>query len=503
MSRTLVVATAAPHHVRRHLREGGDVLVLANAKNLGEYAGCRAAAFHGQLHVLSLPLFFVLLRSRPRTIKIVIGDVYFHDNVVKAIHRHCGLLFLDPVLLVCGPRGDRQVVRMPYRFIPALLTLVFLASLFAAFAAVSNLYGAVALFALATLAERARKSAAHWDHRFTFSFGPRITRKISLSINIADHVRYLEVAEDPIFPFRNVANLDLSQEVSVLNTDMKLHWRCRTDGEGRRISGKSDSAEKSILMLGCSHTFGHFINDDETYASLVQNQFPAYAVFNYGTSGYSLFQMLQQLTTLLRKHAPRIVIVGYHADLKFRTVAAYKNLIYNPWGFPAAVYRNKKIRFLGRRKWSFFPLRDYPLVVWLEFAYNRVVSFFRSRPKIVDLTAYAIVSEMKKLCDSSRATLLLLNMDNSRDIGQFCKQRGISWCAGLSPDDPSHLKDNTLYPIDLHFNARAHGKLAESLVSAIRDIERTGRAQPDLGDVCRILKTSDSDARESFIYPVF
>jgi hypothetical protein len=69
-----------------------------------------------------------------------------------------------------------------------------------------------------------------------------------------------------------------------------------TDENGLRITPPAPQAKESILFFGCSYTFGHGVNDSETFPYLVGAATAGkYAVYNFGFNGYGPNQMLAAL----------------------------------------------------------------------------------------------------------------------------------------------------------------------------------------------------------------
>lgn len=63
-----------------------------------------------------------------------------------------------------------------------------------------------------------------------------------------------------------------------------------TDAFGRRITPEVAGAERTVLFLGDSCTFGIPVNDNETFPALVQREIEDVRAINAGVPGYSAFQ---------------------------------------------------------------------------------------------------------------------------------------------------------------------------------------------------------------------
>src|SRR5678816_884654 len=67
-----------------------------------------------------------------------------------------------------------------------------------------------------------------------------------------------------------------------------------------------------IWIFGDSITYGWSVNDRDTFAWLLQEDFPDYEVVNFAVSGYGTLHSMIQLRDLLQQRkAPRLVILPY------------------------------------------------------------------------------------------------------------------------------------------------------------------------------------------------
>ena len=85
------------------------------------------------------------------------------------------------------------------------------------------------------------------------------------------------------------------------------------DDEGHRVtSGEYGLPE--ILLLGGSYTFGHGVEDDETFAHLLQAEWPSFKVVNAGVNAWGTAQAYLKLEQSLRSRENiRLVIYNFIA----------------------------------------------------------------------------------------------------------------------------------------------------------------------------------------------
>lgn len=502
MKKTLIIAAGPLDAVLKAIAEHPDAVVLANTKMRGAFGSAQEAHFRNMLSWRSLGLASCLCRYRPTNVVLVTGPVFFHENVLQALHVQGQLLFLSPHVSIVGSRYS-----VPYRKkaapLPCLLMAVLLALFTMAVALFSGWQGAVATLSALVLCNLASDRLKRWSHRERFMSSATIRREIELDIGLSDHVSYLRPAIGLEATHSTRPNLDFTQAVHVKNTNLSLSWHCTTDGQGRRGTGGTGAGTGDILVLGCSQSFGHFLDDERTFSALLQAALPELNVYNYAVSGHSLLQMHDILRDNIAAHKARLVVVGYHAELKFRTVAAFGSIVYNPWGFHAAVAEAGKIKRLGLKRWEYFPFRKLPLVALLEFHYNRALAWRRTRPGVADDTAFALILAMREICRKAGARLLLLNMDNAKDMAAFCKEQRVSWCSGLDTSTPDFVASRTFSPIDLHYNAAANIELAQKLIPATRQMLSEGQYAPPLEELCAILGNMPETSPGGFLYPMF
>ena len=84
-----------------------------------------------------------------------------------------------------------------------------------------------------------------------------------------------------------------------------------TDKHGHRRTAELSSAAHTVLFLGDSCTFGVGVDDDQTFASLLQDRLPATRCLNAGVPGYSAFQGRRLLESVSNTDPPNVVVVSF------------------------------------------------------------------------------------------------------------------------------------------------------------------------------------------------
>jgi hypothetical protein len=94
-----------------------------------------------------------------------------------------------------------------------------------------------------------------------------------------------------------------------------------TDNNRRRTSHTSEKQllrKKHLLFMGCSFTWGHLVNDEETLPSLINKQQEEFTAYNLGFTGYSpahIYQMLKHEDWL--KDIPQQEGMAFYISLPF------------------------------------------------------------------------------------------------------------------------------------------------------------------------------------------
>ncbi|MFH2204210.1 MAG: hypothetical protein ABIJ96_13915 [Elusimicrobiota bacterium] len=277
----------------------------------------------------------------------------------------------------------------------------------------------------------------------------------------------------------------------------------------RRTSSASAESKKHcpvISILGCSNTYGHSLNDEETYAWLLQEQFPEKRVINYGVAGYSLYQCLLVLEKTIKEDGPEVVVIGFHPDLGWRNTSsfAWAHRINDTWRIPSCVSRKGKLHRYPPRGYVGLPYSGFRVAKSLELYMNRLLFWRRGQKAVIQKTMEHLLLQMRALCERHGAKLIVACLDESRMYYDFLNKNGFSWCV-TGVDTNELTKDGRfrwiLYPFDNHPNQDAHRRYAEVIGEAAGDV-LAGRRCSIRPELLRGggFETKDAGA---YIYPIF
>jgi hypothetical protein len=250
--------------------------------------------------------------------------------------------------------------------------------------------------------------------------------------------------------------------------------------DGRRAThplsthGK-DRPKDEIWIFGCSFTYGHSLNDQETFPWLLQERLPEYEVVNFGVSGYGTVQALIQLReALARGRVPKVALLNFASMHEERNIFSrnWQKVIINLKNFGQVFYPYARLDEqgqlyyqLGEVKYYPFPLVRYSaLMNVIEEKYNNLQEQYY---RIGDVTR-ALLLEFANSAKKEHIPVVIAGITLSqptRDMLAFVREHGFK-AVDISVD--LTLKENTNYPHDSHPGPLANKKYADKLEAFLR-----------------------------------
>ena len=117
----------------------------------------------------------------------------------------------------------------------------------------------------------------------------------------------------------NVSNKRMQGQVA---SSSRLDFTVSTDAAGCRKVPERPGATSAVAFLGDSTTFGVGVNDDQTYAALLQQRLGDVQTVNLGVPGYTAYQGRLRLESFPFRIPPRAVVVTFG----FNDAAAWDEL---------------------------------------------------------------------------------------------------------------------------------------------------------------------------------
>jgi len=115
------------------------------------------------------------------------------------------------------------------------------------------------------------------------------------------------IQEDPLIGYSQRANITMSHTA-------EPRYTVHTDGNGARVSGRGIAADKEvdILAIGGSFTWGHGVDEPDTFARLVAER-GGWTLANVAIASYGMTASMLSLEKY-RHLRPRVVVYGFIAD---------------------------------------------------------------------------------------------------------------------------------------------------------------------------------------------
>jgi len=202
---------------------------------------------------------------------------------------------------------------------------------------------------------------------------------------------------------------------------------------------EGDDAESrpEIWIFGCSFTYGWSLNDHETYAWKLQEDFPDFEVVNFGVGAYSTVQSVLQFQSAARKREkkPALVVLAYASmhDERNTSLRSWRKMLVTYDGrnelllHPYARFgENQKIEFKYRKQeFNEFPLsRRSALMHFLEDVYIQ----WEARTQKSQNVSKAMVVSMARFCEKNNIPFVLAGIDSdrgTREVLLFCRKMNI------------------------------------------------------------------------------
>jgi hypothetical protein len=171
---------------------------------------------------------------------------------------------------------------------------------------------------------------------------------------------------------------------------------------GQRRTSATPAGGPALITAGCSFTFGHGLNDEDTWPWMLQEKLPDYRVINVGSMGYGTDQALLAAEREVRRHPGKTaaVVLGF-GDFQIernRCTQGWLATVY-PFSKPLFAIRSGEAEYQRQaRFWFGGVAADYSnlFASLANTAANRLYGIPTSHQKATDLTSALIVSFAKR-----------------------------------------------------------------------------------------------------------
>lgn len=536
MKKILIIGTAplpaVQQAVARFSQGEAELHLLVRDRDVRHFGGetVRLHTFKGKVGLLNHGILKALFAVRPHEEIVVTGEHYFHDNVISTLRAFNALLGINAAVFAIAVRPgtdwDSPLFSSWYEVRPgfslALSTLLFLVAallLAGAFAAFgwAGVAGAAAAFLTSELflhLYRKNEPALRrmqGDDIFSITLRQNYHQE-NHAASQAGYTRPPVWQEDPTFGFVYSPNLDRTVEHSIPGLGLSFRWSFKTDANGYRhlpaaAFANPGAPTAAVSFYGCSMTWGHGVDDDDAYPNLIQLARPDLRVRNYANPGHSLYQTLLRMEQTVPRDKPKVVVLGFHLGLPFRTTLSMEHLLLLAGRkAPYCVSRGGKLRRYPVTGYPGLPFSSLSSVLRLaELGMCRLLSRGRSRAEVFRRTTEHVLLQMRKLCEDNGARFLVFLLDKSDPYVAFLHEKGFNICTcglHLAAPDANGRQPWNLLPFDSHPNAAAHARYQQRLLPALERLIQDGKLRPDEELLAQAgIKTET--AVNQYIYPLF
>lgn len=240
------------------------------------------------------------------------------------------------------------------------------------------------------------------------------------------------------------------------------------NADGNRHTPGTESGNPVVEILGDSFSFGHGVNDDETYAAKLQQHWPIFSIKNRSVMGAGASHALLTLKQDLQSDPQPPVKMVIYGWMWF----------HNGRSFPG---KEQLQAALGN-------VAPYFEVIDGEPVYRRLLhidddlSFRPDNPEMVleqeQVVIEALIKEMSQLCRERGIGFIVLMLPGKYDhrhdaaiakLTPFLEKSAIEYInLHHDPAFPADSRDGLFIPYDQHPDSRWHQAVADALAKRIR-----------------------------------
>lgn len=260
-----------------------------------------------------------------------------------------------------------------------------------------------------------------------------------------------------------------------INVNKGLSFNARHLADHSRYVAGRQQNHTSVLLLGCSFTYGFGVDDAQNFASLLQKDFPETGIQNAGVPGYGSVQSLLQLKAQPDSAHLKVVLLHfssfhfmrnslsqpYRSNLRIgykRSSQDVDNLLQQS-KFPYKSSCAGPIEFASwESMYSNWPGRDcFAAINALQTAFDKASE---DREQQLEITA-CLLREMHDLCQQKGVKFGVVCLDTTPETKQLKKRLdGIPWLdVNFNFSDKALTND----PYDSHPNPSGHQLIAHKI----------------------------------------
>jgi len=438
--RTIVLGTARNDFVKKALKElqkdENKLYVLVKHDRFFDFRDTpfNVRQFKGDISWKNFAILRILRRIKPDQIVIVVGDQFLHNNVAKALSLWISLRILnnadvyvsysyDPAFLEYWGSVDTAPSYASALLFTATITLVgyFILGLW-------WLIFLLLFFMFAELTLRRRKAQVKIRNAPECDLKSQSHEKMTW-----ERVCLPITTPDPELGWKTKA-VDLRVTVTNARPKRRVSWRCVIDRSGARMTcqgiDKNQQDKAVIAIYGSGATFGEALSDQETFSWLLQKEFPEFRVKNYGTPGYSLYQMYLSHLRKMKTDRPAVVIVELSDEMAKKNLGGCKWPFYGEINIAPGcrVRRGKIVRWRPKSYLHLPTATKSKAIKYLERLLNQIWLHQKIDETEIENITDRLLIEYKTLCEKNGAAFIVFypgEIEGAR-VG-FLNKQGFNW----------------------------------------------------------------------------
>lgn len=239
---------------------------------------------------------------------------------------------------------------------------------------------------------------------------------------------------------------------------------------------------KKIHLYGCSVTWGHGLNDEQTEPWKLQEKLKCYKVYNWGVGASGTVQVWLSLQDQIKKgNIPSVVIYNYASFHEERNTFSwswrrtwqnilrkgYNRDIHQDFYIPVIRSKEMTVRYVSE-DWVNFNL---PLVRYsvLSNVVNELIQSLRDVDVSSSRITENIIEEINRLCSEHQIQFIVMGLtadEKTKELFYKLRKRGIH-IGDISVD--YRQTEYNLMPYDGHPNERANEVYMEKTLAILLD----------------------------------
>lgn len=368
------------------------------------------------------------------------------------------------------------------------------------FLGMRGVIAAIVFFGLTELLLRKFRGSEKTDHLELFLPHRKFCRNISL------------FEQHPLYGFALRTSSEIQGKILSDAADEVLNYTVHINDLGARATSETpaDLAKPTVLVLGCSATFGLYLNDAQTFSWALQSKDRNRTYLNFGVPGASLYQQYLKLNEYLALYSPEIVILGYQPFLDQRNLPRLHLPRYRSIEMPYCAYIQKTFHRSKSRFLEFPPEKGFLLTGGSQSEMVALLSdvlnwmrepVIHTTYRYRKTTEYLLV-QMRKRIEEVGAKFLVASLSSLNPHSAFLRNHAFNWCSvnfNVYGGRREEYLEWSLAPFDSHPNEKAHRAYADSIGDALTLLDEYGRCAPPEG-------MSEQEGRgllNDLVYPLY